>query len=134
MCGPPCTRNTVAYGEFPAGVATSACTVPPGPSTNASTTGTDGGATGSGAASTTPPPTARTTGGAAADDQEYSTAPSGRDVASVTVPTGVSSSVAVPSSSTRCSLPRLLWAMGGDVVVASYTRSDSETTRLGSGR
>src|SRR5881275_2318876 len=98
MCGPPCTRKTVGYGGCPPGVATSACTVPPGPSTNASATGTDSGATGAGAHSTVPPPTPRITDGEAADDHEYST-PSGRAVASVTVPTGVSSSVTRPSSS-----------------------------------
>ncbi len=62
---------------------------PPGPSTQASSTGTDGGHFSPGGSRTTRPEVDRTAGGSAADDHRYSTLPSGRAVAPETVPGGV---------------------------------------------
>ncbi len=98
--GPPWTSNTVGNGPSPApaGRWTSACTRPPGPSTQTSSTGTEPGGTAPGARSTTVPAVERTADGSAAEDHRNSTVPSGRGVAPPTVPRGVSSRVSTPSS------------------------------------
>jgi hypothetical protein len=73
--------------------------VPAGPSTQASSTGTEGGAAGPGGVSTTAPEVDLITGGSAALVQEYSTVPSGRAVAEPITPRGVS--ILVSSSVVR---------------------------------
>lgn len=88
--GPPWISKTVGKGPSPAGFCTRAWIRPPGPSTQASWTGTDGGAFAPGGSRTTAPLVDRTTGGRSAEDHRYSTVPSGRAVAPDTVPAGVS--------------------------------------------